>query len=105
MIVAPTLALVLFGAPRIKNGLRLKVLSVVLIVLMANNQGGFSLKGLKNFQILTVPQSELVEHPVFGVHGKELNDLCWAAPNCVLPDPPAPNTRSGYLFFEQQNAR
>lgn len=104
MILAPTLALLLFGAPRIKDGLRLKVLSVVLIVLMANNQGGFSLKGLKTFHILTVPQSELVEHPVFGVHGKDLNDLCWAAPNCVLPDPPAPKTRSGYLFFEQQDA-
>ncbi|MEQ8782564.1 MAG: hypothetical protein RIE06_23095 [Roseibium album] len=105
MIVAPTIALTLFGAPVIKNGFPTKAIGVLLIILMANNQGGFSIKGLSRFHILTVPQDELVEHPVFGVHGKTPDDLCWAAPNCILSDPPAPKTRSGYLFFEQQDTQ
>ncbi|MET1414979.1 hypothetical protein ABVF61_22085 [Roseibium sp. HPY-6] len=102
LIAVPVIALAIFGAPMLRTGPHLRLLSFILVILLANGQGGFSIKGLSTFQMLTLPQTELVAHPVFGVHGKNPNDFCWAAKDCVRSkNLPAPVTRSGYLFFEQ----
>lgn len=100
MVAAPILAICALGSPVFSPGLKTRLLSIAMIVLLADNQGGFSIKGLMRFQLLTVPAVETVSDANFGVRPKAGGGDCWTATHCAPSDRPAPAMKSGYLFFE-----
>jgi len=100
MVAAPIFAICVLGAPVFSPGFKTRILSIALIVLLADNQGGFSIKGLMRFQLLTVPETEMVPDANFGVRPKSGGGDCWTATHCAPYERPTPTKKSGYLFFE-----
>ncbi len=100
MVAAPIFTICVLGSPVFSPGLKTRILSIALIVLLADNQGGFSIKGLLRFQLLTVPAVKTVSDANFGVRPKSGGGDCWTATHCAPSDRPAPAEKSGYLFFE-----
>ncbi|WP_305988579.1 hypothetical protein [Roseibium sp. MMSF_3544] len=100
MVAAPLFAISVLGAPIFVPGLKTRALSILLIVLLANNQGGFSIKGLMRFHLLTVPVVETIPDANFGVRPKSGGGDCWTATHCAPGNRPTPTEKSGYLFFE-----
>ncbi|TYC64416.1 hypothetical protein FMN50_00540 [Rhodobacterales bacterium] len=100
MIAAPAFTLAALGAPKFDPELRTLILSIALIVLLADNQGGFSLKGLSRFLPLNVPAVDTVPDSNFGTRPESGDGDCWTATHCAPYDRPTPTTKSDYLFFE-----
>jgi len=100
MVAAPIFAISVLGAPIFVPGLKTRALSILLIVLLSDNQGGFSITGLTRFHLLTVPVVETIPDANFGVRPKSGGGDCWTATHCAPYDRPGPTKKSGYLFFE-----